>query len=129
LTDWIYRVPAFQCARAQRRAGGRSWNYLFSYGSEPYGAGHSVDTLFFYDRIPAELLTDEAVVRVRDNIVSSMISFIISGDPGWPECDPKGGTTTRDFGGPYRLVREPSGAAGSLWETLDDNTAAYRRVS
>jgi para-nitrobenzyl esterase len=115
LTDWIYRIPAQRCATAQRAAGGAAWHYLFSWPVPELGAIHGMDTRFVFDRLESPQATDPVATSVRDQMLEAWLAFATTGDPGWPQHDPQGEATTRDFGGPAPLTLEPPLETRALW--------------
>jgi para-nitrobenzyl esterase len=122
LSDWIYRVPAVQCAEAQIASGGQAWSYLFAHAPSPLlGAHHGADLPFVLD-MPgqpspfrsADSLEDQ---QVRDNMVEAWTTFARTGHPGWPMYRP-GEPTVRCIGGTVPLVVEPPAEVDHLWRVF-----------
>lgn len=101
LGDWIYIDPAQRCAAAQTAAGGRAWLYRFSWGIPTLGgAVHGADFPFLFDCLDAFGITDDSAATLRDEVISSLVAFARTGDPGWPQYQPGEQSTLKDFGAP-----------------------------
>ena len=119
LSDWIYRVPAVQCAEAQIASGGQAWSYLFAHASSPLlGAHHGADVPFVLDMLgqPSPLAPADSPEnrQVRDSMVEAWLAFARTGDPGWPMYRPEE-PTVRCIGGTSELIVEPPSDVDYLW--------------
>jgi len=119
LSDWIYRVPAVQCAEAQIASGGQAWSYLFTHASSPLlGAHHGADIAYALDMLgqPSPLAPADTVEnqQVRNIMVEAWTAFARIGHPGWPMYRP-GESTVRCIGGIPELVVEPPAEVDHLW--------------
>ena len=119
LSDWIYRIPAVQCAQTQIASGGQAWGYLFAHASSPLlGAHHGADVPFVLDMLgqPLPLAPADSPEnrQVRDSMVDAWIAFARIGDPGWPMYRPEE-PTVRCIGGTSELVVEPPAEVEHLW--------------
>jgi para-nitrobenzyl esterase len=122
LSDWIYRVPAVQCAEAQIASGGQAWSYLFAHAPSPLlGAHHGADLSFVLDMpgqsSPFRSADSLEGQQVRDNMVEAWTTFARTGHPGWPMYRP-GEPTVRCIGGTVPLVVEPPAEVDHLWRVF-----------
>ncbi len=102
-TDRIFRslVPRVAAARAKGPA--PTWAYRFSWVSPTIGwACHCLDVPFFFDHLDAPKVAKTAgpnpPAPLADAVHGSAVSFIRTGDPGWPVWTPDT-ESTRVFGG------------------------------
>jgi len=119
LSDWIYRIPAVQCAGAQIASGGQAWSYLFVHASSPLlGAHHGADVPFVLDMLGQPSLLAPADTpenqQVRNSMVEAWIAFARTGHPGWPMYRPEE-PTVRCIGGTSELIVEPAAEVDHLW--------------
>ncbi len=122
LSDWIYRVPAVQCAEAQIAGGGQAWSYLFAHASSPLlGAHHGADIAYALDMLgqpsplaPADTPENQ---QVRDIVVEAWTAFARTGNPGCSMYRP-GEPTVCCIGGTVPLVVEPPAEIDHLWRAF-----------
>ncbi|GLV53227.1 carboxylesterase [Dictyobacter sp. S3.2.2.5] len=122
LSDWIYRVPAVQCAQTQIASGGQAWNYLFAHARSPdLGAHHGADVAYTLDMLDQLTFFGSAATpqdqQVRNEMTEAWTTFARTGDPGWPMYRPEE-PTVRCFGGTAPLVTEPLAEVAQLWQTF-----------
>jgi para-nitrobenzyl esterase len=114
LTDRMFRttVPGI----AADRGDAPTWLYLFSWPSGRFGfAEHCLDVPFFFDCLDGPAL--EALAgpnppqTLADEVHGAAVSFITTGDPGWPLHEGDAGIVrvydepTRDVADAYASVR------------------------
>lgn len=119
LSDWIYRIPAIECARAQRASGGAVWSYLFAHVVMPQiGAHHGAELPYTFDALdqpsPLPITRTEVDFQIRDTVVGAWTAFARSGDPGWPKYQ-AGSPSVRQIGGDGSLIAEPPADVDAIW--------------
>ncbi|SDQ30755.1 carboxylesterase/lipase family protein [Microbacterium sp. cf332] len=100
-TDRVFRDTVPRVARA--RGGSVTWTYRFSWPSPTRRwALHCLDVPFWWNRLDAPGVTRLAGERPPRELADAMhgaaVSFVRTGDPGWPRWTPEEGAT-RVFGG------------------------------
>lgn len=101
-TDRIFRTLVARVAAARGTA--PTWVYRFSWVSPTTGwSCHCLDVPFFFDRLDAErvdkIAGEDPPLALADAVHGSAVSFVRTGDPGWPAWSKNPGTA-RVFGGP-----------------------------
>jgi para-nitrobenzyl esterase len=114
LTDRMFRVGVLRVAAD--RGAAPTWLYRFSWPSGRFGfAEHCLDVPFFFDSLDGPAL--EALAgpnppqTLADEVHGAAVSFITTGDPGWPLHEGDAGIVrvydrqTRDVADAYASVR------------------------
>ncbi|MEU6773093.1 carboxylesterase/lipase family protein [Streptomyces sp. NPDC046759] len=123
-TDWFYRIPAVRLAEAQiRHRPDGVFLYEFAWRPPTFagrlGACHAVDLPFAFDNLHdtafAPLIGTEPPQRLADALHAAWVSFIATGDPGWPAYDEKRRATLR-FDVRPDLEHDPRPEERTLWE-------------
>lgn len=102
LTDSIFRRFVMRVVAA--RADAPTWVYRFSWRSPVHEfAFHCLDVPFFFDCLDAVKVTDIAGDKPPQNLATEVhrgaVSFVTSGDPGWPRYGATGATRVFDTPG------------------------------
>ncbi|CCH31283.1 carboxylesterase/lipase family protein [Actinosynnema sp. NPDC047251] len=122
-TDWFYRLPAIRLAEARAGATGRTHVYEFAWRPPTFdgrlGACHSLEIPFVFDNLAdpavAPLLGDGPPQDLADTVHAAWVSFVTTGDPGWPEYD-TARRATMVFDTPSTVVDDPRPHARALWD-------------
>ncbi|HST82784.1 MAG TPA: carboxylesterase family protein [Kineosporiaceae bacterium] len=129
VTDWFFRVPAIRVAEA-RSAAVPTYEptYLYEFGWRTplwdgrLGATHAAEVAFVFDTLDdlasQALIGNAAPQVVADAVHGAWVSFIATGEPGWPAYDDE--RTVMCFApdgvveatGP---VADPRGEVRALW--------------
>jgi len=91
ITDKMFRAPNLDLAEIRASIGAPTWMYRFSWKSPHLGACHCIDVPFMWDvlgdeHVPA-IAGTEPPQALADDIHSSTVAFIATGQPGWPAYD------------------------------------------
>ncbi|BBF99809.1 MULTISPECIES: carboxylesterase/lipase family protein [Pseudonocardia] len=119
LTDAVYRIPALRLAETH----GRSHLYRFGWRSPAWdgrlGAAHAVELPFVFDSLDHPdwhgLLGDERPRELAREMHAAWVSFIRSGDPGWPAYETEH-RREREFAGAGRVVTDADRARRIAWD-------------
>lgn len=92
VTDHMFRAPALNLAELREGVQAPTWLYRFAWNSPTMGgACHCLDVPFMFDCLDsghiAPLAGTEPPQALADEIHASAVSFIATGDPGWPAWD------------------------------------------
>ena len=125
VTDWYFRIPAIRLAEVHAQQGAGA-TYLYEFVWQPptfdgrLGACHALELPFVFDNLDKEgfegLVGTNPPQPVADAMHAAWVAFATSGNPGWPQCDPKRRATMR-FDTPSQLVDDPRSAERVLWES------------
>ena len=90
VTDKMFRAPALDLAEIRSAVQAPTWLYRFAWASPSVGgACHCLDVPFMFDCLDGERIAPLAGLEppqpLADDVHSSAVSFIATGDPGWPE--------------------------------------------
>ncbi|WP_258341067.1 carboxylesterase/lipase family protein [Saccharopolyspora gregorii] len=94
LTDLVFRLPAREFAARHRDSGGRTHVAEFTWRSPRFGgrlgACHGLELPFVFHNLavatgPTGLLGEEPDRALADRLHGAWVSFVATGDPGWPE--------------------------------------------
>ncbi len=122
-SDWFFRVPAVRLAEARAGGPGRTHVYEFAWPSPQFGgrlgACHALEIAFVFDTLSSEgaepLAGPAAPQELADAVHAAWVSFVATGDPGWPAYD----VATRPvqvFGELTAVVPDPRPAQRALWD-------------
>ena len=125
-TDWWCRIPAIRLADARVNAASRTFMYEFAWPSPVanglFGAHHALEIPFVFDTLdlgPGQMLGDMLGPNPPRALASAMhrswVSFITSGDAGWPEYELARRATMRFTIEPV-VVDDPRRWERELWE-------------
>ncbi|MFE6997071.1 carboxylesterase/lipase family protein [Microbacterium sp. NPDC057659] len=113
LTDRMFRTAILGIAAARGTA--PTWVYRFSWPSGHFGfAEHCLDVPFFFDCLDGPAMEPLAGPNppqaLADEVHAAAVSFITTGEPGWPKWDATGtarvwDTPSSDRAGAYASVR------------------------
>lgn len=123
MTDWFFRIPAIRAAEAHLVGSGKTYMYEFAWRSPQFGgrlgACHSLEIPFAFDTLDSEgfepVAGGNAPQALADTMHRAWVSFIASGDPGWPQYDKERRTTMR-FDETSEVVDDPRREERALWE-------------
>lgn len=124
-TDWWCRIPAIRLAEAHVNDLGRTYMYEFAWPSPVadglFGACHALEVPFVFDTLDeraqimlGELLGDHPPQELATAMHAAWVSFVASGDPGWPRYDLQRRATMR-FDAVSRVVDDPRARERALW--------------
>ncbi len=119
ITDRLFRAGVLRVAADRGEA--PTWVYRFSWPSGRFGfAEHCLDVPFFFDCLDGPgieaLAGPHPPQQLADEVHAGAVSFITSGDPGWPRHEGDAGVVriydarTRDEADAYATVRPLLGA-------------------
>jgi para-nitrobenzyl esterase len=123
-TDWAFRIPAVRLAEAQHAAGGRAWQYLFTWESRGFGghlrSTHALEIPFAWNTLDAPgvgAFLGEGVQPqgLAEAMHRSWIEFVHEGAVGWPAFDPER-RPVMEFGDEVGLRHDPYGATRRLFD-------------
>ncbi|MFG3115383.1 carboxylesterase/lipase family protein [Streptomyces sp. NPDC048197] len=122
LSDALVRMPTTRAARAQARAGGRTWLYDFTWQSPALGAAHGVDLPFTFGNPNSRYATrflgsppPPGFTDLSRQLRAAWTSFACTGDPGWPRFT-LDRQTTRLWNLPPTDTAFPLEASRQVWE-------------
>jgi para-nitrobenzyl esterase len=104
VTDTVFRAGAVRVARARAEAVASTWVYRFVWVSPSIGwACHCLDVPFWWDCLDspvgiAHLAGNHPPQALADTVHAAAVSFVRTGEAGWPAWSERPGTT-RVFGG------------------------------
>jgi para-nitrobenzyl esterase len=129
-TDFTFRIPAVRLAEAQHAAGGRVFQYLFTWRSRALGgrlgATHALEIPFAFDTlgkpgVEAFIGPGPLPSELADRMHAAWTAFIRTGDPAcdalpaWPAYEPAG-REVMELGDTCRVLHDPGAAERELWE-------------
>jgi para-nitrobenzyl esterase len=124
-TDWFYGIPALRVAEA--RAGGPAPTYLyeFAWPSPRYDgrlkACHALEIGFTFDTLDHpdgdRLLGAAPPQQLADIMHRAWVSFVRTGDPGWPRYD-LGRRPVMRFADTCTVIDDPRPAEHALWDGI-----------
>ncbi len=123
VTDRMFRVPALRFAEARADAGSPTYHYEFRWPSNPdrrLRAYHCLDLPFSFDNLDAEGV-DTATAgatppqQLADAMHGAFVSFIKTGEPGWPRFD-LATRTTMLFDETSTVASDPLQFERTLWD-------------
>jgi para-nitrobenzyl esterase len=125
VSDWFFRVPALRLAEAHSTSRTGNYMYEFTWRSSAFGdrlgACHAVEVAFVFDNLHQRenepLLGSAPPQALADEVHCAWVSFITSGDPGWP-CYQIDRRTVRQFGTTSATIDDPAGEERRLWEGI-----------
>jgi para-nitrobenzyl esterase len=92
-SDWLFRMPSLHLAEAQVAGGGRAHLYELTWEGT-LGACHGLDVPLVFGNLtegqPAMLIGgDPEAEEVSAQMRAAWTGFAATGDPGWPEYEPR----------------------------------------
>jgi para-nitrobenzyl esterase len=122
-TDWFFRMPAVRLAEARAGAPGRTYMYEFAWPSPQFGgrlgACHALEIGFVFDTLDTAgvepLAGPSAPQELADVVHAAWVSFVQTGDPGWPSYDVRT-RPVQVFGELSAVVPDPRSAQRALWD-------------
>jgi para-nitrobenzyl esterase len=129
VTDWFFRIPAIRVAEARARAAEPTYLYEFGWRTPLWdgrlGATHAAEVPFVFDTLddPAsQALIGSAVPQVlADAVHGAWVSFIATGEPGWPAYDDERPVMSFAPDGVVEAtgpVADPRGEVRALWTSI-----------
>jgi para-nitrobenzyl esterase len=129
-TDHVFRIPAVRLAEAHSAAGGRAWQYLFTWKSRAFGgrlgATHALEIPFAFntlDRpgVDAMLGPGERPDALAQRMHAAWTTFVKQGDPaceatGAWGCYVAASREVMELGDRVGVLRDPGGATRALWD-------------
>ncbi|GAA1496397.1 carboxylesterase/lipase family protein [Paeniglutamicibacter kerguelensis] len=118
VTDHMFRAPALNLAELREGSQAPTWLYRFAWNSPTMGnACHCLDVPFMFDCLGAEhiapLAGTDPPQALADEVHGSAVSFIATGDPGWPAWE-DAARAVRVYGVPTTLVADGYADARAL---------------
>jgi para-nitrobenzyl esterase len=126
ITDWFFAIPCIRVAEAREAAGSAStWVYRFDYpaprDNHGLGACHAAEIPFVFDTITRgevrPLIGDTPPQALADHAHRAWVSFVTTGDPGWPAYDTATRTTAL-FTEQITPTADPAPAERALWSAI-----------
>ena len=129
-TDQTFRIPAIRLLEAQSGAGGKAWQYLFTWRSRAFGgklgACHALEIPFTWNTlthpgVDTFLGPGELPYALADRIHGAWTAFFHEGDPATPElgqwpCFDAKHRAVMELGDRVGLLEDPDGETRVLWE-------------
>lgn len=115
LTDRMFRTAVIRLVELR---GAATWVYRFSWPSGKFGfAEHCLDVPFFFDCLDSiaiePLAGSNPPQRLADEVHAAAVSFIATGEPGWPRYA-EGARLTQVFDTPSTVVSDGYGSVRPL---------------
>jgi para-nitrobenzyl esterase len=125
MTDWFFRIPAIRLAEAHAAGSGSNHVYEFAWRSPVMdgrlGCGHASELAFTFDNLDREgnlpLLGPNPPQTLADEMHRAWVSFVASGDPGWPRYDASRRVVKR-FDVTSEVVEDPAADERRLWDGI-----------
>jgi len=122
VTDWFFAIPALRVAEARAGGPAPTYRYEFAWPSPAYDgrlrACHALEIGFVFDALAdpsgQPLLGTEPPQALADTMHPAWVSFITTGDPGWPAYDLARRAVMR-FDATSAVVDDPRTAERALW--------------
>ncbi|HUR79095.1 MAG TPA: carboxylesterase family protein [Acidimicrobiales bacterium] len=123
VTDCEFRIGPVRMAERRAQSGGAP-TYLYetawrSPGLDDIGAIHCIDLPFVFDCLDHEwarhVCGGKAPQVMANAMHGSFVSFVKTGDPGWPAYDPKTDRATMIFDAHSRVVNDQHSALRTIW--------------
>ncbi|GAA4743540.1 carboxylesterase family protein [Nocardioides endophyticus] len=126
--DWFFVVPMLRLLEARRAATGRTHVYQLAWNPPTYGgrlgACHTLEIPFVFDTLAdpwgQDLRGVDAPQRLADEMHRAWVSFVTTGDPGWPAYAPDLGVLRFDAGDgrASEVVLDPHARTRDRWAGL-----------
>ena len=121
--DWFFRIPALRVAEARPESA--TWVYEFAWPAPVLegrlGACHYLEVAFTFDTLRSEgadwLTGPDAPQDLADVMHRAWVSFVTTGDPGWPRYT-TGERATMVFDATSAVADDPDGDERRLWDGL-----------
>jgi para-nitrobenzyl esterase len=121
--DWFFVVPMLRLLEARRTTGAATHVYQFAWNPPTFGgdlgACHTLDVPFVFDTLDVawgRALRGDAPQSLADLMHAAWVSFIVSGDPGWPAHEP--GRQVMRFDDESVVVSDPHARRRARWTGL-----------
>lgn len=119
--DWFFVVPMLRVLDARRGASAGTYVYEFSWNPPTFGgnlgACHTLEVPFVFDTLAdpwgRELRGADAPQRLADAMHGAWVSFIRTGDPGWPGYEPQ--RLVNRFADQTSVVADPHARRRERW--------------
>ncbi len=123
VTDWFFAVPALRVAEARAASEGGTWVYRFDHPSKEtnggFGACHAVEIPYVFRTQHIGglkiIVGSDVPDSVADAAHGAWVSFVATGDPGWPAYTPDT-RTTGVITDTVTVVDDPDGDERALWD-------------
>jgi carboxylesterase 2/para-nitrobenzyl esterase len=126
-TDWYWRIPTLRVADAHATNARSSPTYMYEFawrGSPQFagrlGAGHSMEIPFVFDTLGNQtepLHGPNPPQALADTMHRAWVSFVATGDPGWPKYDLVR-RATMHFDTTPAVVDDPLAGERKIWEGI-----------
>jgi para-nitrobenzyl esterase len=124
-SDYFYRIPARRIAEQAADAGLDAYLYEFEWESSRYErrllAAHGVEIPFVFQKLltkPGQEITGPAApAALATEMNEAWVSFVQSGDPGWPKFD-KSNRWIRRFGNGDAVTKDVVRPEIEVWESI-----------
>ncbi len=121
--DWFFRIPALRVAEARPESA--TWVYEFAWPAPVLegrlGACHYLEVAFTFDTLRSEgadwLTGPDAPQDLADVMHRAWVSFMTTGDPGWPRYT-TADRATMVFDATSAVADDPHGDERRLWDGL-----------
>ncbi|MBF6331446.1 carboxylesterase/lipase family protein [Nocardia transvalensis] len=121
-SDAMIRIPTVRLARAHTGGGGTTHLFELCYDETRAGAGHCIEMPLIFDTFDSDFgrwiygsPPPDTAVALGEQMRSAWLSFIRTGDPGWPTYTPQT-RQTRIFDVRSRTARYPERDSDRIWE-------------
>jgi len=124
-SDYFYRIPARRVAEHAAAAGLDSYLYEFEWESSRHDhrlmAAHGVEIPFVFQKLMTEpgleITGPGAPAELATEMNEAWVSFVKSGDPGWPKFE-QGNRWIKHFGGSSLVTHDRQGPEVDVWESV-----------
>ena len=124
-SDYFYRIPARRIAEHGADAGLNAYLYEFEWASSRCEgrllAAHGIEIPFVFQQLltaPGKEITGPgAPMDLATEMNGAWVSFVKSGDPGWPKFE-MGNRWIRRFGSVSAVTRDVIGPEVAVWESI-----------
>jgi len=124
-TDWFYGIPALRVAEVRAGWPAPTYRYEFAWPSPSYDgrlkACHALEIGFTFDTLDHpggdRLLGPAPPQQLADTMHRAWVSFVRTGDPGWPRYD-LGRRPVMRFADTCTVIDDPRPAERALWDGI-----------
>ncbi len=124
-SDWFCIAPSDRLVEARLQTGNPVHSFEFAWQPSTYdgrlGACHTLEIPFVFDTLSdpwgSELRGADAPQSLADDVHAAWVSFVTSGDPGWPAYGER--RLVRRLDVESSTVEDPRRSARAAWSGLD----------
>jgi para-nitrobenzyl esterase len=134
ISDWFFRLPALRLAEAHAPSRAGTYVYEFAWRSPAFGgrlgACHCAEIAFAFDTLEqpenVPLLGSDPPQALADEVHRAWVSFVATGDPGWPQYQ-LDRRFVRRFGTRRRRSRTQAARSGACGRASAKQEPSLRR--